>query len=48
MTIIDKQWKKGVNIQRANLLQYKEIQPTGRLPTIHTYHRSIVRVNKKL
>ena len=48
MTIINKQWKKVVNIQRINLLKRREIKPTDRLPIIHTYHPSVERVNKTM
>ena len=46
MTIINKQWQKVVNIQRANLLNCKEIKSSGCFPIIHTYHPSVERVNK--
>ena len=48
ITIINKQWQKVVNIQRVNLLRYKEVKPTGRLPIIHTYHPSVERVYKTI
>ena len=48
MTIINKQWQKVVNIQRANLLKRKEIKASGRLPIIQTYHPSVERVNRNV
>ena len=48
MTSINKQWQKVVNIKRVNLLRYKEVNPNGRLPIIHTYHPSVERVNKTI
>ena len=48
MTIINKKWKKGVNIKRVNLLKYKKIIPTGRLPIIHTYHPSVKNANETI
>ena len=46
MAIIIKQWQKVVNIQRSNLLRYKEVKPAGRLAIVYTYHLSVVHVNK--
>ena len=40
--------QKVVNIQRANLLKYKEIKAGGRLPVVRTYHPSVVRVDKTI
>ena len=48
VTITNKQRQNVFNIQRVNLLKYKEIKPTGRLPIIHTYHTSIERANKTI
>ena len=48
MTIVNKQWQKVVNIQRVNLLKCKEINSSGCLPIIHTYHPSVERVNKTI
>ena len=48
MTIINRQCQKVVNIHRAKLLKYKEIIPTGRLLIIHTYHPSVMRMNKTI
>ena len=48
MTIINKQWQKVVNIQRANLLKCKEIKSSGCLPIIHTYHPFVERVDKSI
>ena len=44
MAAVNKQWQKVVDIQNVKLKKYKEIKPT--LPIIHTYHHSVVRVNK--
>ena len=48
MTIINKQCQTVVNIHRVNLLKYKEIKASDRLPIIHTYHPSVERVNKTM
>ena len=48
MTTINKQWQKVLDIQRVNLLRYKEVKPTGRLPIIHTYHPTVERVNETI
>ena len=48
MTIINKQWQKVVNIQRAKLLKCKEIKAPDRFPVIHTYYPSVERVNKTM
>ena len=48
MTIINKQWQKVLNIQRANLLNCKEIKSSGCLPIIYTYLPSVEHVNKSI
>ena len=48
MTIMNKQWQKVVNIQRVNLWKCNEINSSGCLPIIHTYHPSVERVNNTM